>query len=278
MLLKLYIKLVGIWLNILAIFRPSYAAKKGFDLFCTPFKIKLSERQKEFMRTAELSTMSSESLPDIQVYKWGNGSKRVLLVHGWQSHSFRWIKYILKLKELNYTVYAFDAPASGYSKGKILNVPHYGEVLDEFLKQYGDFNYAVGHSLGAFMLFYYLKDYNKKAFEKLVSIACPGEATDFVDIYVDALGINNRTKNLITKEFMKRYKAPSYYSLDNFTKNIEIPGLYIHDKQDKEVPFSYTKVLEKNWPSAEKMYTDGLGHKMRSPDVVSRVIDFLAKE
>ena len=260
----------------MGVIRPSYAAEKGFELFCKPFRVKLTDRQKEFMRTAELSTMKSQ-FPDIQVYKWGNGSKKILFLHGWQSHSFRWIKYILRLKKLNYTIYAFDAPASGYSKGKILNIPHYGEVLDEFLKQYGKMDYAVGHSLGAFALFYYLKCFNQNAFDKVVSIACPGKATDFIDLYVEALSLNQRTLKLITSIFIKRYKEPSFYDIDNFTSSITVDGMYIHDRDDKEVPFAYTKVLEKNWPNAKKMYTSGLGHKMRSPEVVNAVEEFLEK-
>jgi len=276
MFLKLYIKLVGLWLNVMAVIRPSYAAKKGFELFCSPFKIKLTDRQKDFLRTAELSTMESDHLPDIQVYKWGDGEKKVLLVHGWQSHSFRWIKYILKLKD-NYTVYAFDGPASGYSKGKILNVPFYAIVLKEFLNRYGTMDYAVGHSLGAFMLFHYLNEFDSQAFAKVVSISSPGEAIDFVDVYKKALGISKRTEKLIVEEFTSQYNKPSHYSLELFTKNITVEGLFIHDRDDKEVPFAYTRVLEKNWKNAEHMYTEGLGHKVRSPEVVNRVVKFLGK-
>lgn len=275
MLIKIYIRLLGLWLNFLAIVRPSYAANKGFELFCTPLKIKLSERQKEFMRTAELSTMKTEGLPDIQVYKWGNGSKKILFLHGWQSHTFRWIKYVLALKDKDYTIYGFDAPASGYSKGKILNLPLYGEVLDSFIKKHGPIDYAVGHSLGAFALFYYLHDYNKKAFKKLVSIACPGKATDFVDFYQSLLKLTNRAMGIVSDEFEKRYREISYFDLERFSQGMEVEGLYIHDKGDKDVPFAYTKVLEKNWPQAESMYTTGLGHKVRSEEVVDRVVRFL---
>ena len=228
-LINIYIKLLGFWLNVLAIIHPKYAAKKGFRIFCKPQRIKLTERQKEFMRTAELSTMKKDEYPDIQVYKWGNGSKRVLFLHGWQSHSFRWIKYILKLKQLDYTIYAFDAPASGYSKGEELSVPFYGEVLHEFLNQYGKMDYAVGHSLGAFTLFLYQKDFNPQAFDKLVSIACPGRAMDFVDLYVDALKLSKKSVKLITDIFVSRFKDPSFYHIENFTSDISIPGLYIHD-------------------------------------------------
>ncbi len=268
---------MGFHLNMLSLINPKHAARKGFDLFCSPMRIKLTDRQKDFMRTAELDVMKSSSYPDIQVYKWGSGSKKILFLHGWQSHSFRWIKYILKLKQLDYTIYAFDAPASGYSKGKILNVPFYGEVLDEFLKQYGKMDYAVGHSLGAFTLFYYLKDYNPYAFEKVVSLACPGKAMDFVDLYVEMLGLSVKTQQLIFDEFISRYRDIRYFTLDNFTADIKVNGLFIHDKDDGDVPFEYTKVLEKNWKKAESMYTEGLGHKMRSPEVVNRVLGFLEK-
>ena len=274
----LLIKGLGLSINIGAYIAPKYTAKKGFEIFSSPFRIKLSDRQKDFMRSAELSKMKTDDYPEIQVYKWGNGSKKILFLHGWQSHTFRWIKYIMALKDKDYTIYAFDAPGSGYSSGKILNVPLYGEVFSEFIKRHGNMDYIVGHSLGAFMLLYRFFIDKTLTAKKVVMLASPGNAMDFVETFQDMVGLNKRAMKIILAYFEEKYKHPSYYATERFVEGMEVPGLIIHDKDDKDAPFHYAEKMAASWPNAETYFTKGLGHKLRDPKVVKRVVTFLEKE
>lgn len=273
---KIVTRTIGGAINLASIVSPKFAAKKGFQLFCTPFNPKLRPEQQSFMESAEKLSFKGEGIPEIQLYKWGTGSKSVLLVHGWSSHTFRWIKYIIALQKLDYTIYAFDAPGHGLSKGKILNIPLYERVFSEFSKQYGSMDYYIGHSMGAFTILYGFfrnKSIDAKA---LVLLAAPGEAQDFVDMYQEMLRLSDRSLKLIMDYFIATYDLPiNYFKSATFAKEIRTPSLIVHDKDDKDAPFHYGENLSKIMENSESYFTEGLGHKLKSPELVNKVVEYL---
>lgn len=131
LVLKSIQKSIGFYFNLASYIHPKWVAKKGFVLFCSPMSPKLKKHQSDFLATGKDSLLDFET-KKIQTYKWGTGSKKILLIHGWTSHSFRWKAYIEQLVAHDFTVYAFDAPAHGLSEGKILHVVLYSKVMDFF--------------------------------------------------------------------------------------------------------------------------------------------------
>lgn len=273
---KIIFRSIGAALNVSALISPKFATKKGFQLFCTPFKPKLRPAQQAFFESAHKEKFKGEDIPEINLYKWGNGSKKILLVHGWSSHTFRWIKYIIELQKLDYTIYAFDGPAHGHSGGKIMNVPLYEMVFSEFTKQYGSMDFYVGHSLGAFTILYAFFRNNQLSAKALVLLATPGTAEDFVQVYSEMLGLSKKAMGLISDHFVELYDhPPSYFNSKRFAEGLEIPSLIIHDENDKDAPFHYAGALDKVMVSSEVYFTKGLGHKLKSPKVVQKVIDYI---
>ena len=274
--MKLIIWFYGRLLNLTAYITPSFAARKGFELFCTPFNIKLKPKQAAFLDTAENEHLEAEGIPTIHVYKWGNGSKKILFMHGWQSHSFRWIKYILALKEKDYTIYCIDGPAHGKSGGKIMNIPLYTQCLKAFIDKYGEMDFYAGHSLGAFAILYAAFNQTITRASALFILASPGKAIDFVDLYTKALSLNSKASQLIHDYFVKLYgHGPEYFDSERFSKNLPFPGLIIHDKNDQDAPFKYAEKLHANWKESETFFTEGLGHKLRSPLVIERFVEYI---
>ena len=131
---KIVLRLTGLYLNLLALFSPRLAGQKGFELFCSPQKVPLKKHQLDYLNTGESFTFQSEGVR-IQGFKWGSGSKKILFIHGWQSHSFRWKNYIESFSKEEYTLYAFDAPAHGQSGGKFLNLPVYSQAIERFFHE-----------------------------------------------------------------------------------------------------------------------------------------------
>src|SRR5690606_11960569 len=121
---------------------PRTAASHAFNLFCHPFRTRLKPHQHDFLRTAERFHFMHQGIR-LQGYKWGNGSRKVLFLHGWQSHTFRWKNYINTLLEQDTTIYAFDAPGHGLSQGRFLSVPHYSEVVEQFVSEQGAMDTVV---------------------------------------------------------------------------------------------------------------------------------------
>src|SRR5688572_16030835 len=94
---------IGAGLNTLAYVAPGKAAQLGFELFCRPLRVPITKKQQGFFDTAVKETFQSNGF-DIQTYRWGTGAKKILLLHGWQSHTYRWKLYIEALSK-NFTVY-----------------------------------------------------------------------------------------------------------------------------------------------------------------------------
>ncbi len=257
---------------------PQFATKKGFQLFCTPMNPTLRPGQEAFFESAQTERFEGAGIPSIHLYKWGNGSKKILLLHGWSSHTFRWIKYIIELQKLDYSIYAFDGPAHGKSGGKIMNVPLYEKVFSEFTRQYGQMDYYVGHSLGAFTTLYAFFKNQELTAKALVLLATPGNAQDFVDVYTDMLGLSKKTMNLIKDHFIHLYDhPPSYFTTKRFAQHIDIPTLIVHDEEDKDAPFHYAQELHQVIATSETHFSKGLGHKLKSPEIVERIINYLER-
>ncbi len=275
---ELIAKLAGLYLNVLALIAPQAAGKKGFYLFSSPFASKVQEHQRKFLETAEKSTFLCEG-NTIRVYRWGAGEKKILFLHGWQSHSFRWKNYIEALPKDKYTVYALDAPGHGLSGGKHMNIPIYSDVIETFLYLIQPVDTIVSHSIGSFSSLYTLYRIKDLEVKKLVITGCPGEANDYVTRYARILGLTKRTAKIMTEAFERiTHHTPSYFSSQRFAREIRIPTLIIHDTGDAEAPYHYIPAIHRTIRNSKLITTSGLGHNLRSSDVVRHVVDFINEE
>lgn len=275
---SLIARMLGMYLNTLAVIAPRAAGKKGFLLFCRPFRLKITQKQKEFFNTADKFVVNYEG-HTVQGYKWGNGSKKILFLHGWQSHSYRWKIYIESLSKEDYTCYALDAPGHGLSTGNFLSVPLYSSVIEEVIKEKGPFHAVVGHSVGGFTLLYTLYRLPLLAINKVILMAPPGEATDFISFFQKTLQISDRTLELVIEYFKSRYQVgPDFFSTMRFAPSLNVKGLIIHDEDDKEAPYQYSIPLQQAWAKSRLVTTKGFGHNLRSVSVVRDVVDFVQEE
>lgn len=275
---KIITKGIGFYLNALAQIAPKKAGRDGFYLFCRPIRSKLTYYHKTFLQTADPFSFQHDGI-QIQAYKFGNGPKNVLFLHGWQSHTFRWKAYIDALDKDEYTIYAFDAPGHGLSGGSYLNVPFYGQIISHVIETIGDVYAIVGHSLGSFSALYMLHQQPDVNVGRAVLMAPPGEANDFISFYQNMLGLNQRTMTLVHEYFMNEFDKPiTWFSTARFAESVRIPGLIIHDKQDREAPYHYAERINGVWANSKLITTDGLGHNLKSLEVVKMVTGFLNQQ
>lgn len=276
MTMKIFVtRLIGQWLNLLAWLAPARAGRTGFDLFCTPFGARPRPHQRAFLDSARhtIITVANEA---IQVYRWGTGPRKVLFLHGWQSHSFRWRNYIQALSGDAYTLYALDAPAHGLSGGRMLHLPKYAAVIEAFLHQVGEVDAIVSHSLGSFASLYALHQNPVLPVRKLVITGTPGEVEEFMQYYRQTLGLSKRALQCIYQHFIRVVDHhPRYYSAARFAESLWLPGLIIHDEGDPDAPYRHAQAIQKNWPHAHLVTTRGLGHNLKSGEVIARVAHFL---
>jgi pimeloyl-ACP methyl ester carboxylesterase len=271
-------RLYGTYLNVLAFLFPALAAKKGFLLFCKPFRQPINDKQKTFFNSGDKFVVNVDSI-SIQGYRWGTGSRKILFLHGWQSHTYRWKAYIESVPKHKYTVYSIDAPGHGLSDGNFLSVPLYSQLIDSFIREHGPFDTVVGHSLGGFSLLYTLYKFPLLGVNRIILLAPPGEAKEFISVFKNTLRLNDRTVRLVLDHFISRYDVgPEYFSTQRFADSLNVPGLIIHDEEDDEAPHHHSISLQQKWKKSRLVTTKGFGHNLRSPSVVEEVLKFIEQE
>ena len=273
---KMIIKSVGLYLNMMALISPKSAAKQGLKIFCNPVRPAMSTKQKEFLASGKDLTLQLNGTT-VQTYKWGEGPTKLLFLHGWQSHTYRWKRYIDSFDKNEYTIYALDAPGHGLSGGNQLSVPLYSEVISKYVDQLGDVDALVCHSIGGFAALYTFYRRKEQVSPMLVLLAPPGEADEFFGFYKKTLGLSTRAEKLITRRFEDVFgHAPSYFSAPNFASSVTANGLIIHDEDDKETSVNHARKINANWKHSHLQITKGLGHNLKSDYVVNSVIEFVA--
>jgi pimeloyl-ACP methyl ester carboxylesterase len=272
----LIVKSLGAYLNFLAYVSPGKAKGAAFDLFCRPFRTPINEKQKVFFASAEKFTIENDDHV-IQGYKWGSGEKKIVFLHGWQSHTYRWKSYIEALPTEEYTIYALDAPGHGLSNGKFLTVPLYSSIIHQLILQLGDVHAVVGHSLGSFSLLYTFYKNPLMPVRKVVLMAPPGEASDFLDLYKKTLGLSQKVADLVVENFVDLYDVkPDYFSTAKFAAAVKVPGIIIHDEDDQEAPYRYAQSINRAWPKSKLITTKGMGHNLKSASIVQTVVGFIS--
>ncbi|MCX2720634.1 alpha/beta fold hydrolase [Lentiprolixibacter aurantiacus] len=266
--------LYGAYFNFIALFSEKMAAEKAFTLFVTPRKGKVLPIQKAFLEDAMDQVITIGGM-GLQTYHWPGEKERVLLLHGWESNTFRWKKLIKELRNNGFDIVAFDAPAHGKSTGVIFNVILYAECVEEICKVYKP-KHIVGHSVGGMTAVYHQYAYDSKGIEKIVTIGSPSEFPEIMDQYQKLLRFNNRVMraldNYLYKHFGFRIKD---FSTSQFAKELKIKGLLIHDELDTIAPFSSSERVHASWEGSKLIRTRGLGHSMHQEQVNQQIADFL---
>ena len=273
---KILVRSIGLYFNTLALLMPTYAAKKGFELFCWPRRIKMKPHQLEFLSQADEQFKIDYAGKKVQAYRWGNGSKKVLLLHGWQSHSYWWRYVINRLSKEEFTIYSIDAPGHGLSEGDFLNLPYYSGLIEQFIIEQKAIHAILTHSFGGFAAVYTLHRLPQLQVSKMVVMAAPGEVEFFFQYYQRLLGLSKRAIQLINDYFEKYIGyPPSYFKMKEFSKSLTLHGLIIHDTEDKEAPYQTALDMNEVWKNASLITTTGLGHNLKSKELVEQVAMFV---
>lgn len=267
--------LVGYYLNLLAFISPRSAGRLGVKLFCRPWRAPMKDYHNKFLDTAEHFSFDYDGIR-VQGYRWGNGPKKILFVHGWQSHSFRWKAYVDAFSKDDYTLYAFDAPGHGRSEGNFVSVPYYTDVILQLIASIGPLDGIISHSLGSFSSLYAFYDQRNLPVNKLVLMAPPGEASDFIQFYQQTLGLTPRAVDLTLKQFEKKFGKPiTFFSTPKFASAVRIPCLIIHDEEDLDTSIHYSELIHRAIPTSTFTRTKGIGHNLKSPSVLKETVDFI---
>ncbi len=254
------------------------AAKKAFELFCSPQTRNIIKLPKKFEEAEELNFVFDKNI--MHGYRWNHPSDRkALILHGFESSVINFDWYIKPLIRKGYEVLAFDAPANGRSGGKMINALIYKNFIIEIHNRYGPIQSYIAHSFGGLALTLALEEIKHSDNYRVAMVAPATESPTAINSFFNLLKLDDEVRIEFEKLILQVNNNPSeWYSISRAIKNIQAKILWIHDEDDDTTPLADAlKVKEKNYPHIQFVITKGLGHRRiyRNNAVRKNIIEFI---
>lgn len=270
-----YIRYAGKILNAVS---PFFATRFAARLFLTPFRYKMPRREKEMDQTSTQERVMVPSIRrEIVVYHYGQGTRKILLIHGWSGRGTQLSMIAKTLKDQGFGIISFDAPGHGKAPGKISMMPFFTQAALHLESLYGPFDAVIGHSLGGMAGLRAVKEGMNP--RKMVIIGTGNSVTHITQEFIRNLHLSpqiaQRMKDYLDNKFKQDLEELSgAISADA----VEAPTLVIHDKDDIDVPVNAAQEIAHSLKNAELVITEGLGHRriLGDQEVIKRIVKFLA--
>ena len=180
------------------------------------------------------------------------------------------------LCKAGFTVQALDAPASGLSGGRILNLSIYSAAVKKHIEKNGAPYAIVGHSLGGGAAVISAALFDAPRPEKMVLLAVFAETTRVLHDFGHIIGVNETVLRYVDREIERLSGIPpaGYSVLQKVALLTDVQGLVLHDHDDEVAPVAEGRLVAERW-AAKYVETEGLGHRMQHMSVVHAVRDFL---
>lgn len=274
---KIAISYIRAKLNIIAVLSKQRAAKAALKIFSTPFRKSKKKISPVFKKAEPLSFLCDGIT--IRGYRWNSTKEnKILIVHGFESSSKSFDRYIMPFVKRGCEVLAFDAPAHGQSGGKQVNLLMYIAMLRQAYSLYGPFQGYLAHSFGGLAVTHFLETVPHDEKVKVVLIAPATESTSAIDSFFKILHLGADVRKEFDKLILDRSGVTAdHYSVRRAIRNIRAQILWFHDEEDELTPVEDAlRVKEDAHAHIEFVITKGLGHRKiyRENMVVRRTVDF----
>ena len=268
--------LLRLGIRLLGLVAPALAASWVYRLWFQPLRFPEPPREKEWRRSTQPLDVEFHG-KRLAVDSWGAG-KTVLMVHGWNGRGAQLGAFVPELVRAGYRVVTFDTPAHGRSPGRATNLPEISEAILAVARVCGPLHAVVGHSFGVACAIYAVQQGLKV--NRLVAISPPASVHWLTQSFFTALNVAPRVQEVFKRKFEADFGADLWqrFSPEVLARQLDVPGLVIHDQDDRDAPVDGGAAVARAWPGAELVRTSGLGHRriLRDPDVIARVTAFIA--
>ncbi|WP_082905058.1 MULTISPECIES: alpha/beta fold hydrolase [Marinobacter] len=250
---------------------PSSAASKAVELMTIP-RIKAERRASSRELFERVVPLGNDGLMSI----YGNGPKKILVLHGWSGWIGQFKDLISEFDPGEYTIFAVHPAGHGDSEATKSHPGRFIEaVLDAHEYVGSSFDVAIGHSLGAAALVY--AQSTRGCFDRLVLVSGPATIEGVLSRFARFVNLGERSERLFVRD-MEETVGLSVDRLDLTTlaPGIEVPVLLIHDDSDLEVPVTESVALSEAFPRSRLTRTTGYGHSrlLQNPEVVREIVEF----
>lgn len=257
----------------------SEEVRDAVTAFLVPQKIAPNEQEVALLQLADSVQIHGEQR--LMTWHWqprasaSNGHK-ALLVHGWNSRGSHMGAFVRPLLDTGFEVWTFDAHAHGDSAGEYSSVVHHAHSINLVARQMGTVEAVIAHSVGS----------------PATLLACSRGLTPVASVHLSgpsslrrvALGAALMTGLPMEEQgsYLSAIEQVAGLPLEfvqppQLTSDQRHRGLLLHDREDREIPFSDSEEIASFWPNAELQEVSGVGHRriVRDPCVIERAVDFL---
>ena len=270
-------KLVRYFAKFLEVISTRLASMFGIRLFVTPVNFPLPKREQYMLKSAQKKRLLINDInKEIEILSYGYSKKKILLVHGWSGRSTQLFAFADKLLENGYMVISFDGPAHGKSTGRTTMMPEFLKTIEKINTTFGPFEAAIGHSFGAISL--YNAASNFLTIKALIAIGSGDKISNIISNFAKNLYLKEKSARKIQSGLEKKWMIHmDDFASSTVAKNIKIPVLVIHDKNDGDVPVSCAYRIRQNLEKGRLLITNGLGHTkiLRNKEVVNKSVEFI---
>ncbi|MFJ5230106.1 alpha/beta fold hydrolase [Kitasatospora sp. NPDC088391] len=279
------VALLGTALNAASHVATAPPGRVAFELFRRPVRrsrVRPAERElHDRAATGELTVNGKR----VRTYRWGDGRRPVLLVHGWQSRASRFAPWVRGLLDQGLSPVGFDAPGHGDSAGRATTILEYQELIGRLAERHGPFEAAVAHSFGVCCTFLAIAE--GVPVGRLVAVAGVAEFDFLAGGFAATLGLNDRLRRDLVRriEDVLLPGAGDVRQRFDATRRPELvtaPILVVHDEDDDVVPLRQAHLLREAYGDRQLrlITTQGLGHRrvLTERTVLDNALAFLTED
>lgn len=258
---------------------PELAGAGAARLFLRTRRHPVPEREQAWLREAERVDLAGNPGP-LAAWVWGReGAPTVALIHGWEGRGSQLGAFAAPLVAAGFRAVAVDAPGHGDSPGRSSSLVAIAGALRRVGERYGPLAGVIAHSAGTVAAFHSVS--RGLAADRLVCIAPGVDLEGYAREFARFFGLSDGSSRAM-KLRIERHVGISMRDLDPRRRaaGLRIPLLVIHDRADREAPFSGGDALARSCPGARLIATEGLGHTriLWDEKVVSAATAFLKED
>ncbi|NIW43268.1 MAG: hypothetical protein GWN14_00300, partial [candidate division Zixibacteria bacterium] len=146
-------------------------------------------------------------------------------------------------------------------------------IIKDIEKKTGGFAAIIGHSLGGMAALLAVK--RGVTAKKVVTINTPVSIDFIFDSFAAQLGASSKSIAYISRFLENMTQMPiDEFTADKLVSNMQVPGMIIHDRDDKEIPVDQAYSLHQGWDKSTLTLTRQLGHRriLHDQDTISNII------
>jgi pimeloyl-ACP methyl ester carboxylesterase len=265
---------------------PEQTADRAKRMYFTPRRAPLSGSERRVLESARRFEVAFHppgrtEYPGgpLQAYAWGDGARKVLLAHGWESRASRLATaYVEPLQAAGFQVVAVDMPGHGESPGVQADMDSFATAIQATSAAAGPFHAVIAHSLGAAATTWAVV--RGTPVQRLVYLAPACWTLAFPERFCAVLGVPEPARTALYRRLFQVFPESDWINLsgDVLSSQLTVPGLIFHDRADGEVHYEGGVAIHEAWKGSRLVTTERLGHRRiaSAPEVVKQAVEFIS--